>query len=219
MRRRIYDRKKTLSPDPVLKAYWRNNERFADLFNQIFFDGKDFVLPEALSDGETDQANMLLEKKTVFTVSGLRDLYKKHVQDAVLAIYGLENQTEIHYAMPVRTMLLDAVDYSKQYKTISQEHRQAKDLKSSAELLSGMKQEDRILPVLTLIIYYGEDAWQKPETLWDMMDIPDELKPFINNYRIHIFQIRDCGQYSFSHPDNQDFFTLISEFYTQKKAF
>lgn len=162
---------------------------------------------------------MLLEKKTVFTVSGLRDLYKNYVPEAVLAILGLENQMKIHFAMPVRTMFLDAVDYSKQCKRISQEHRQSKDLEPGAEYLSGLKPDDRILPVLTLVIYYGEQPWEKPESLWDMMDIPDELKPFINNYRIHVFQIRDCKQYSFNHPDNQDFFTLISEFYSQKNHF
>ena len=89
---------------------------------------------------------MFLEKKTVFTVSGLRDLYKNYVSKAVLAILGLEDQMKIHYAMPVRTMFLDAVDYSNQCKNISQEHRQA-----NLEFLSGMKPEDRILPVLTLV--------------------------------------------------------------------
>lgn len=162
---------------------------------------------------------MLLEKKTVFTASGLRDLYKNYVSKAVLAILGLEDQMKIHYAMPVRTMLLDAVDYSNQCKNISQEHRQAKDLEPGAEFLSGMKPDDCILPVLTLVIYYGEQPWEKPESLWDMMDIPEELKPYINNYRIHVFQIRDSAQYTFKHPDNQDFFTLISEFYTPKNHF
>lgn len=79
-----------------------------------------------------------------------------------------------------------------------------------------IEQTDRIIPVLTLVVYYGEDVWIGPETLWDMMDIPDALKPYINNYHIHVFSVKNCQQYNFKDPDNKDFFMLISEFYQQK---
>lgn len=36
-------KKYDLKPDVVLKDYWRNNDRFADLFNQVFFNGEDLL--------------------------------------------------------------------------------------------------------------------------------------------------------------------------------
>ncbi len=210
---------KVLSPDAVLKGYWRNNDRFADLFNQIFFNGEEIILPEDLSDAATDEADMLLADKTVIAVSRLRDLLKHYGPDVVLALFNIENQMSIHYAMPVRTMQNDALDYTRQCKMIEQEHRRRNELGAGAEFLSGMTSDDRILPVLSLIIYYGEEPWHGPENLWDIMDIPEVIKPFINDYHIHVFQVRDGSRYSFRNQDNKDFFMLISEFYNQEGRF
>ncbi len=34
---------KRLKPDAVLKEYWKNNERFADFFNAVLFDGREVI--------------------------------------------------------------------------------------------------------------------------------------------------------------------------------
>ncbi len=212
-------KQKVLPPDAVLKSYWRNNDRFADLFNQIFFNGEALISPEDLSDAATDEADMLLEGETVTAISRLRDLFKRYGSQIVLALFNVENQMSIHYAMPVRFMQNDALDYTKQCKAIEQEHRRQNDLKSGAEFLSGMTADDRIAPILSLLIYYGEEPWDGPNNLWDIMDIPDAMKPYINDYHIHVFQVKDSLQYSFQNQDNRDFFMLISEFYNQKGRF
>ena len=36
-------RKLPLKPDVVLNDYWKDNEKFADLLNAVFFDGKEVV--------------------------------------------------------------------------------------------------------------------------------------------------------------------------------
>lgn len=46
-----------------------------------------------------------------------------------------------------------------------------------------------------------------------MMDIPERFKPLFNNHNIHLLQLRDTVGYQFANEDNQDFFTLIQEFY------
>ena len=35
--------------DVILKDFWRQNERFADLFNAVIFRGKQIIKPEDLS--------------------------------------------------------------------------------------------------------------------------------------------------------------------------
>lgn len=210
---------KTLKPDPVLKGYWRNDSRFADLFNQVLFNGEERIQPEDLSDLDTDESNVLMEGDEMLAISRLRDLVKKFTPGIELAILGAENQMEIHHAMPVRNMLNDSLHYTKECKSIEQEHRKTNDLSGSADFLSGMTAHDRITPIITLIIYYGEEAWSGPDSLWDMMDIPDAFKPYIDNYHIHVFQVRNGDNYTFKNPDNKDFFTLISEFYNHSSRF
>ena len=47
------------------------------------------------------------------------------------------------------------------------------------------------LPVVTLVLYYGEEDWDGPMCLHDMLDIPEEIKKYINDYRLNIIQIKD----------------------------
>ena len=78
-------KQKTLHPDSVLKAYWRDNDRFADLFNQIFFKGEHRIRAEDLSDLDTDESNVLLDHSKLQSVSRIRDLIKKFAPGIKLA--------------------------------------------------------------------------------------------------------------------------------------
>lgn len=206
---------KTLKPDPVLKAYWRNNHRFSDLFNQVVFQGETVISPENLSDAGNDESEIIIEGSALAALTRLRDVCKDYSKEVRLAIINLENQMSVHYAMPVRSMTNDALNYTNQCKALEQEHRKNKDLVGSNEYLSGIKREDRITPVLTLIIYYNEKPWDGPQYLSDMMNISEAFKPYINDYHILVFHVKDGDKYHFKNPDNQDLFTLLSEFYHQ----
>ena len=209
-------RTKPLTPDTVLKTYWRDSHRFADLYNQVFFKGNDRILPGFLTEQDTDESTMELRERTVSASVRVRDLVKQYDNDVGLFLISLENQMVTHYAMPVRSMLMDAQRYAHQCQAIENTHREKKDLEGSSEFLSGMTRSDRIKPILALIVYYGEDDWDGPDSLWDMMEIPDELKPYINNYNIHVLQAKEADKYSFKNKDNRDFFMLISELYHHK---
>lgn len=124
---------------------------------------------------------------------------------------------KIHYAMPVRNMMYDALGYVKQCKAIESKHRKNKDTKSSDEFLSGMTKEDRIKPVFTLVVYYNEKPWDGAVCLSDMMDVPVELKSFINDQKIHLLNVHKIDGYQFKNQDNQDLFEMISVFYQSGK--
>lgn len=73
-----------------------------------------------------------------------------------IRILGIENQSNVHYAMPVRNMLYDAMQFSSQVEASALSHRKEHDNKPTAdEFLSGWYKEDRLLPVITLVIYFG----------------------------------------------------------------
>lgn len=206
--------KTNLKPDPVLKDFWSDNNRFADLFNQVFFHGEPAIDTEKLSDKDTEESTILLENERVTAVARARDIIKQHADGIELVLMAVENQMKIHYAMPVRLHLYDALRYTRQCKKLEQDHRTDKDLKETDEFLSGMAKTDRILPVINLVVYYGEKPWDGPFCLSDMMDIPPLFQPFFNDQKLHLLEVRDSVELKFENPDNQDFFTLIREFYT-----
>lgn len=57
-------------------------------------------------------------------------------------ILACENQEEVHYAMPVRTMLYDALGYADQIREIRKKRLEKQELDGSAEFLSGIKKGD-----------------------------------------------------------------------------
>jgi len=211
--------KNTLRPDPTLKDYWRNNSRFSDLFNQIIFEGEEYIKPDKLIDKDTDESAVIMEKGKATSISRMRDVIKQYDDGIELVLIGIENQTRVHYAMPVKVMIYDSLEYTHQCKELEEKNRAENTLKSSNELLSGIRKSDRIKPVITLVIYYGEKTWDGPIKLSDMMDIPQAFKKFYNDHTIHLLEIRNAGKYQFKNKDNHDFFTLIELFYNNKRKF
>ena len=96
----------------------------------------------------------------------------------------------IHYAMPVRNMIYDALQYGKQVADTAANHR--KNDKSfrkctSGEYLFGFYKEDVLKPVVTLVIHFGADEWDAPLSLYEMMGTQNEkLMHYVQDYQIHL---------------------------------
>lgn len=73
-------------------------------------------------------------------------------------ILGLENQSKIHYAMPLRHMIGDAFSYLEEYKELEAKNKKYKNYKTKHEFLSKFQKTDRLHPIVTICIYYGEDS-------------------------------------------------------------
>ena len=190
--------------DTVTKAYMRKNNIFADAFNYLIYAGKPVVDPEQLreldtteialpfgsQEKENGQSNDLVQK--------YRDILKFAVvmqEDEVAYILlgielGIENQTDIHYAMPVRNMIYDALQYGKQVADTAANHRKSDKSfrkRTSGEYLSGFYKEDVLKPVVTLVIHFGADEWDAPLSLHEMMGSQNEkLMHYVQDYRIHL---------------------------------
>ena len=54
---------RNLKPDIILKNYWRDNARFADLFNAVLFQGEQVIQPHELEDLDTESSTILEHKK------------------------------------------------------------------------------------------------------------------------------------------------------------
>ena len=180
--------------DVVTKEYMRDNTVFADAVNYLLYQGEAVIDPKKLQERDATELAVLFEPdqkegekgKNLETRQKFRDVLKRTVIMTYL-IFGIENQTDIHYAMPVRNMIYDALQYGKQVSETTARHKKEKDWENTQEYLSGFRKTDKLLPVITLVLYFGTTPWDGPESLHEMLTIPDpRLVPYIQDYKIHL---------------------------------
>ena len=189
--------------DVLTKQYMSRNDVFAQLCNYYIFDGMDGIHPEDLREADTAERILLTEaggKRKA--VERFRDVLKQSVlkltENLGILLIGLENQTKLHYAMPVRSMLYDALTYSEQISNLSREHREQGDAMTSGEFLSGMTAKDRLIPVVTVVVNFATEPWTAPCSLHEMLE---ETSPgvlhCINDYRINLIDPHQMSEENF----------------------
>ena len=202
---------KDLKPDTVLKNYWNNNEQFADLFNAVLFEGKQVIKPEELEDVDTEESSVLEHREYAESIKASRDNIKIQKKSTVYGVefvlLGLESQEHIHYAMPMRVMGYDYASYKKQYDSNAKKYKTAKGL-SEDEYLSRMKKTDKFIPVITVVVYYGEKPWDGAMSLHEMLNIPEEMAKYINNYKMLLVEARK-NNLTLHNMNNVDLFNLL----------
>ena len=204
--------------DVMTKEYTSDHVVFSDLFNLSCFGGEPVIKPEQVKEMDTALVDILMNEKedpeelqvkelvkkgkkrndkkqpAVGVIEKHRDVFKGiHFQDGeccVRLLAGLENQTNVHYAMPVRNLFYDALSYNKQLQIIRKEHGEQKDIyPTTEEFLSRFLKTDRLVPVITMVWNCSSAEWSGPTTLHEMIDwtgIGNEIKKMIPDYRIHV---------------------------------
>lgn len=200
-------------PDIILKNFWRDNAHFADLFNAALFGGRQVLNPDDLAECDTDVSSILKFKNHTQTVQKIFDVVKKTAHGTEFVLWGLENQSKIHYAMPLRHMLGDSFSYLKEYNEIAATNKQEKGFQSSDEFLSNFRKTDRLHPVISLCVYYGEEKWDGPFSLKDMLAVPEDLEPLVSDYKMNLIQIRKSGELKFHNSDVETVFKLCRFIY------
>jgi len=118
--------------DAVTKQYMKENTVFADAFNFLLYNGENVILPQTLR--ELDTAEVVIPftvddkgKKQAQAVQKYRDILKMTTvmtdDKAAYVLFGVEAQTDIHYAMPVRNVIYDALQYGRQVTEVSKRNR------------------------------------------------------------------------------------------------
>ena len=184
--------------DFYLKKLLEDKERFADFFNVNLFDGNRVLHAEDLSLLPNESGIVIIDSNgTKRTIQRRRDIVMKASLGMCFCIVASENQGKVHYAMAVREMMYDALDYTEQVRHIEDSHLRAGDKLEGADFLSHFTKEDRIIPVLTLTLYHGSESWDGPKSLYEMMGFDDTwegadfLKRILPNYRVNLIDIRE----------------------------
>lgn len=177
--------------DVITKEYMKDPVIFADVFNKFLYHGKQVIRPESLI--EMDSAEVVVpygEGKAGVPEQKYRDALKLMMTDGNIAycILGCEDQSRVHYAMPVKNMLYDSMQYARQVAKAAKSHRQEKEHKpSSGEFLGGFHKTDRLIPVVTLVIYWGPDRWDGPLSLKEMYAAADDaIMQYVPDYKINL---------------------------------
>ena len=187
--------------EKTLEAY---NDVFADIVNGLLFQGAQVVKEDALTDaqpfsmykadGKVHEQIRDISKFWITEggldcsdssvgITGNRDRNRdrrrrkwrhggKNKKESGIRVrlscFGFENQSDYDKDMPIRVIGYDGASYRAQ--------------------LSGKCRKERY-PVVTLVLYFGYEPWGKSRSLYDVIDIPERLKPYVSDYQINVFEI------------------------------
>lgn len=181
--------------DTVTIKYMRQNEIFADAFNYFVYGGEQVINPESLEELDTREINVPYggEKGAKQPVQKTRDVIKSVIammdKRTAYLLLAIENQSNVHYAMPVKNMVYDALQYAKQVEGAIASHKMSDDYRGtdSDEYLSGFMKEDRLLPVVTLVIYFDSKEWDGPLSIHEMFSEQDDrVLALVPDYKINL---------------------------------
>ena len=168
------------------------NDVFADIVNVLLFKGEQVINEKDLEADTT---------KSMFKADGKiheqeRDVSKFWKNGEIrISILGIENQTAQDSDMPLRVISYDGASYKQQLLDTNQKKR---------------------YPVATLVLYFGtEEKWSKAKHLYDCFEVPEKLKPFVNDYKINVFNIAFLSQKTISMFKSD--FKIIAEYFRTKR--
>lgn len=168
---------------------------FADIVNVLLFKGRRVIDPNDLRDALPH---------SIYKMDGKlheqeRDTAKFWLAGQIrIALLGLENQTAVDADMPIRIIGYDGTAYRDQM------NRDEVD-----------KPKERY-PVVTLVLYFGYvKRWDKPLNLKECFKIPQELEPFVNNYKVNLFEIAWLPDETINMFKSD--FRLVADYFSQKR--
>lgn len=160
---------------------------FADVGNVCLFQGEQVIQPESLEllpqelyyreeDGELREHRM--------------DVRMRVKENGVeLAVLHLENQSGISNVMPLRDMGYTYSGYQGQLRRLKEKNREQKQ----HFLIEEIGRDQKLCPVISLILYYGTETWNAPTCLKEMLDIPDKgdqrWDSLIKDHSIHLIDL------------------------------
>lgn len=153
--------------DKIEKLLEEYNDVFADIVNTLGFNGRRLVSENSLKPGPT--ASFYQD-----VASGIREQFRdtvKYCSDtgAVLALFGLENQTAEDWDMVFRMMRYDSGAYKQQAN------------------------QKKKYPVISFVLYFGTKPWRAPRTIHQALSeqspLWQKVLELVPNYRMNLVEI------------------------------
>ena len=164
------------------------NDVFADFVNGIMFDGKDVVKEDELVDLSGWSHYKGDDSKHRFQDRDVVKLWKK--ENVVISLIGIENQDIPDEDMVFRVISYDGASYRTQL--VEKERRKRKKKVDKVAEKSAEKLD--IFPVITFVIYYGEEEWKHETTLHKRLNLDSELKHYVSDYSINLIDLKKLSE-------------------------
>lgn len=199
--------------DKTTRRLEEYNDVFADIINVMVFDGERRVLEDDLTDVDT-KSEFIADDKGLRSQD--RDVAKFWTKQNIrIALFGLENQSVPDSVMPLRVYSYNGASYKAQI--ISDRKPKGTDAGQSQIAEEALMPKQPLYPVLTLVLYFGLSRWDTAKTLYDAVNIPVEMKPFIPNLPINLVEVAWL-------PDEvidkfQSDFRLVARFFKQLRIY
>lgn len=176
-----------MQKDIAEKRLEDHEDVFADIVNVLVFQGKSVLTPDTLVSIPTESFHKGEDGKWR---QRWRDVTKKDVRNgAVLTIFGIENQEERDNTMPIRVMGYDFASYDRQIQSIMKENKK----QERSPYLQRIHDDQRLAPVITLVLSFDTEKWERPLSVRDMLKIPDGMPEvmdsYIQNYRMNLVEV------------------------------
>ena len=129
--------------DSKAKEYLSDNTRFSEICNYVLFDGEKVIKPEDLKECDTTEVLSVfgIDKKQIVKQKW-RDLLKgvsvRYTESVYIVLMGIEAQADVHYAMPVKTMIYDAMNYGEQVNEAKKQHQKKKIINHQMSFYQGL---------------------------------------------------------------------------------
>ena len=187
--------------------FFDDNVRYSDVINGFVCKGEQIICPSDLMELDTKENGKY------------RDMLRKVAFGVGFAIVGIENQETIDYSMPIRIMEYDSGCYRKQKGKITRRNRRnfkknkrTPSCLDNGEFLYAFLKSDKVYPVVTFILYAGKEEWKGPKCLHDIIDfygVPEQIQKLVENYHIHIVDIRRIKDTSVFKSDVKQVFDFL----------
>lgn len=137
---------------------------FADIVNVLLFEGERLVKEQELIPIATT-SQYKADDSEIHEQERDVSKYWKNCEITV-AMLGLENQTKADSDMIFRIMSYDGASYWSQVSRGKERY-----------------------PVITLVLYFGYESHWNQRSLYDRLEIPENLKKYVSDYRMNVFEI------------------------------
>ena len=170
------------------------NDVFADIVNGLLFNGRPVIDPDDLSDASPYSMykadGQIHEQER--DVSKILKTASGATNEIRIAFLGFEHQTQYDKDMPLRVIGYDGAAYR-------------------AELSAKER-----YPVITIVLYFGNTHWESSRTLYEVVNVPEKLRPYVNDYKVNLFEIAFMSDDEIRrfHSD----FRIIADFIAHKRA-
>ena len=177
-------------PNNALKAYMKRPERVRSVL--------EYYLGERLpEDWKCSQTDAFLPMQNVAGKLTFRERdYLGEVNAwGVRFLVGIENQQTINLTYPWRLMEMDCLTYGREIEAIQERNREGGvRYGQEDDFKYRYRKEDVLMPVVSLMLYWGRKEWKGPRSLrgmmGDMSGLPRRLRRLVGNYHTVMIPMR-----------------------------